>query len=166
MNSIVSAPAGENWFSITRRFEAPRRLIYKCYTEPQHMVHFWGPRNTTLEVCEIDLRVGGVWRVRWRFPNGDGWGYSSVYLEIEPDARIHYRDAPNDWAGGLDGLPAVDLLSTISLRDAGGGTEVVVLVQCTSVAARDENVKRGFANMVDTGHERLIEYLTTLDREA
>ena len=128
--NIVTVLPGENWFSIGRTFEAPRRLVYKCYTEPQHMAHFWGPRGSSLEVCSIDLRVGGVWRIRWRFPNGDGWGYSSVYLEIQPDRSLHYRDAPYEWNGGLEGLPPVDLLSTISLSDtASGGTEVFVRVE-------------------------------------
>ncbi len=165
--NIVSAPPGETWFSIRRSFDAPRRLVWRCYTEPQHMAHFWGPRTSTLEVCTIDLKVGGVWRIRWRFANGDGWGYASVYLEIDAGARLHYRDAPYDWAGGLDGLPPAELLSTIALSDAaGGGTEVLVHVECPSVAARDENVRRGFAGMVGTGHDRLAEYLSTLDQEA
>lgn len=165
--NIVTVVPGENWFSIGRTFEAPRRLVYKCYTEPQHMAHFWGPRGSSLEVCSIDLRVGGVWRIRWRFPNGDGWGYSSVYLDIQPDRALHYRDAPYEWNGGLEGLPPVDLLSTISLSDtASGGTEVFVRVECVSVAARDEIVRRGFAGMVGVGHDRLEDYLANLSKEA
>lgn len=164
--NVVAVPPGEKWFSIVRSFKAPRRLVYKCYTEPEHMVHFWGPRNSTLEVCSIDLRVGGVWRIKWRFANGDGWGYASVYLDIVPNERLHYRDAPNDWAGGLDSLPPVELLSTIALSDTDDGTQVSVRVECVSVAARDETVKRGFAGMVGVGHDRLDEYLETLDEEA
>jgi uncharacterized protein YndB with AHSA1/START domain len=162
--NIVSAPPRENYFTITRDFEAPRALVYKCYTEPQHMAHFWGPRDSTLAVCRIDLRVGGVWRVEWRFADGTGWGYSSVYLEIVPQERLHYRDAPHDWTFGLDGLPEADLVSTIELTGTARGTMVTVTVRCTSVAARDETVKRGFTGMVGIGHDRLAEYLVTLDR--
>lgn len=164
--NVVEAPQGENWFTISRSFAAPRRLVYRCYTEPQHMVHFWGPRGSTLDECRIDLRVGGVWRIRWRFANGDGWGYSSVYLEIVPDERLHYRDAPDDWPGGLDGLPPVNLLSTIALAGDGDRTDVTVTVVCTSTAARDETIRRGFAGMVGVGNDRLAEYLSTLDQEA
>lgn len=160
--NIVSAPPGENWFSIERRFAAPRRLIYKCYTEPQHMARFWGPRGSTA-ICRIDLRVGGLWRVDWTFADGSGFGYSSVYLDIVPDERLYYRDAPADWIFGLDGLPPPELVSTIALAEADGGTTVTVKVVCTSAAARDETVKRGFTGMVSTGHDRLAEYLETLD---
>lgn len=163
--NIVSAPPGENWFTIVRSFEAPRRLVYKCYTEPQHMARFWGPRGSTA-TCHIDLRVGGVWRVDWQFADGSGFGYSSVYLDIVPDERLHYRDAPADWVFGLDNLPEAELVSTISLEGTARTTIVTVKVVCASVAARDENVKRGFTGMVSVGHDRLAEYLETLDQTA
>jgi uncharacterized protein YndB with AHSA1/START domain len=163
--NIVTAPPGENWFSIVRTFEAPRRLVYKCYTEPQHMVHFWGPRGSTA-TCRIDLQVGGVWRVDWQFADGSGFGYSSVYLEIAPDERLHYRDAPADWTFGLDDLPPAELLSTISLAGDAATTTVTVTVVCASVAARDENVRRGFTGMVSVGNDRLADYLTNLNQTA
>ena len=126
------------------------------------MAHFWGPRGSTLRVCRIDLRVGGVWRVEWAFADGTGWGYSSGYLEIVPDERLHYRDAPHEWTFGLDGLPPPELVSTISLAGDDRHTTVVVKVVCTSVATRDETVKRGFTGMVGVGNDRLAEYLDTL----
>jgi uncharacterized protein YndB with AHSA1/START domain len=159
----VSAPADAPYFVITREFEAPRALIYKCYTTPEHMVHFWGPRGSTLSVCDIDLKVGGVWRVRWTFPDGKSWGYSSVYTAILPNAQIDYRDAPYDWEGGFDGLAEPDLVSTIALSGDDRQTIVTVTVRCRSVDDRDENIRRGFAGMVDTGHDRLDEYLKTLE---
>jgi len=162
-DNLVTAPPGENWFTIVRGFAAPAALLYKCYTEPQHMAHFWGPRNSTLAVCRIDLRVGGVWRVEWKFANGDGWGYSSVYTAIAPNRRLDYRDAPEDWTFGLDGLPAPTLVSSITLDADGPRTLVTVRVECVSVAAREEAIRRGFAGMVGTGHDRLAEYLASID---
>jgi uncharacterized protein YndB with AHSA1/START domain len=161
--NIVSAPSGENWFSITRTFEAPRRLVWRCYTEPQHLARFWGPRDART-TSTIDLRVGGVWRTEWAYDNGTSFGYSSVYLDLTEPERIHYRDAPNDWPGGLDGLPPVELLSTISLAEADGRTTMAAHVECVSVAARDETVRRGFAGMVSTGNDRLADYLKTLNQ--
>ena len=161
--NVVSAPPNEAYFTITRSFEAPRPLVYKCYTEPQHMARFWGPRDTTA-TCRVDLRVGGVWRVDWEFADGSGYGYSSVYLEIVPNERLHYRDAPDEWTFGLDGLPPVELVSTISLDGDAQTTTVTVRVECASVAARDDNVERGFTGMVSMGHDRLTEYLVTLEQ--
>jgi uncharacterized protein YndB with AHSA1/START domain len=159
--NIVTVPAGAEYFNIVRGFDAPRRLIWQCYTEPHHLARFWGPRDATTKAT-IDLRVGGVWLTEWTYGNGSTFGYASVYLELAEPERIHYRDCPRDWQGGLDGLPPVELLSTITLAEAGGRTTVDVLVKCASVSARDETVQRGFAGMVGTGHDRLAEYLTTL----
>ena len=161
----VSAPAGEKHFVITRRFAAPRRLIYRCYTTPEHMAHFWGPRGTTLTVCDIDLRVGGVWRLRWGSPDGRSWGYASVYTRISSDTQLDYRDAPYDWAGGLEGLAEPEMLSTIALSGDEQATTVTVTVHWRSVEARDMAIKQGFATMVGIGHDRLAEYLPTLDKE-
>src|SRR5688500_14953232 len=74
--STVLTPAGEPVLIITRVFDAPRVLVYKCYTDPVHMVHFWGPHGSTTPVCQVDLRPGGLWRTVMRFADGSEYGYS------------------------------------------------------------------------------------------
>jgi uncharacterized protein YndB with AHSA1/START domain len=161
--SIVTTPANEPLLGIARTFDAPRALVYRCYTEPAHMVHFWGPHGSTTPVCRVDLRPGGVWRTVMRFADGSEFGYSSVYLEIAPPERLVWRDAPDDWEGGIDGLPPVQIHTTLALADEGGKTRVTVTVRFNSVAERDENVTRGFAGMVTASNERLADYLESLD---
>lgn len=158
----ILLPEGERHFQIIREFGAPRALIFACYTRPEHVVHFWGPHGGTVPVCEIDLRVGGVWRVVMRFANGSEYGYSSVYTQINEPSLITFRDAPDGWAGGLDGLPPPLLVTSIELADLGARTRATVTVRCTSVAARDETVRRGHASMVTQGNERLEAYLKTI----
>ena len=154
----IETPAGEPLLVVTRTFDAPRELVWECYTTPAHLAQFWGPRGTTT-VARVDLRVGGVWRVDWKFPDGSGYGYSSVFTEIAPPSRMVYRDAPDDWQGGLDGLPPVELVTTIEMTEAAGRTTVKVSVRFASLAVRDQSVERGFAGMVATGNDRLAEYL-------
>ncbi|RYE10381.1 MAG: hypothetical protein EOP22_04885 [Hyphomicrobiales bacterium] len=159
--NIVTVPAGTDYFTIERSFAAPRRLVWKCYTEPQHLARFWGPRDAKTS-STIDLRVGGVWRTQWTYDNGQGYAYLSVYLDLVEPERIHYRDAPDGWAGGLDRLPPAQLVSTITLTEAGGQTTVSAHIRAASVALRDETVARGFAGMVSMGNDRLEEYLPEL----
>jgi len=161
--SSVLTPADAPVLVITRAFDAPRALVYKCYTDPVHMVHFWGPHGSTTPVCRVDLRPGGVWHTVMRFADGSEYGYSSVYLEIVPPERLVWRDAPNDWQGGLEGLPPVEIHSTLALGDEGGKTKVTVTVRFNSIAEREENVRRGFAGMVTASNERLADYLEGLD---
>ena len=160
--NIVTVPSGADYFTIERSFDAPRMLVWKCYTEPQHLARFWGPREATT-AATVDLKVGGLWRTVWTYPNGQTYAYNSVYLELVRPERIHYRDAPGDWTGGLDGLPPAELTSTITLTERDGRTTVLAHIQAASVALRDETVARGFSGMVSVGNDRLEEYLATLD---
>jgi len=159
--NVVTVPPGADFFTIERSFEAPRTLVWNCYTQPQHLARFWGPRDATT-AATVDLRVGGLWRIEWTYDNGGRYAYTSVYLDLAEPERIHYRDAPDNWAGGLDGLPPAQLLSTITLTEAAGRTTVLAHIQAASVAARDETVSRGFAGMVGIGNDRLADYLPTL----
>jgi uncharacterized protein YndB with AHSA1/START domain len=162
--NVVTVPPGADYFTIERSFDAPRVLVWKCYTEPQHLARFWGPRDATT-AATVDLRVGGVWRTVWTYPSGQVYAYNSVYLELAAPERIHYRDAPGGWGGGLDGLPPAELISTISLSERDGRTAVLAHVKATSIALRDETIARGFTGMVSLGNDRLGEYLSTLTQQ-
>jgi uncharacterized protein YndB with AHSA1/START domain len=162
--NIVTVPPGADYFTIERSFAAPRRLVWKCYTEPQQLARFWGPREATTSAT-VDLRVGGTWRTSWTYPSGQTYAYTSVYLELVEPERIHYRDAPDSWRGGLEGLPPPQLLSTILLDEVDQRTKVTAHIKAASVAHRDETVARGFAGMVSIGNDRLADYLETLAKE-
>jgi uncharacterized protein YndB with AHSA1/START domain len=158
--SDVIAPPGEPRLVITRGFDAPRELVWRCYTDPVHLVHFWGPHGSTCPLSEVDLRVGGRWRQVMRFASGNEYAYTSAYLEVTAPSRLVWRDAPNDYRFG-DALPPVTMQTTLELTEADGRTTVTVTVVFDSTAARDEAAKRGFTRTVTEGHERLALYLET-----
>ena len=76
----VETPADEAVIVIRRSFAAPRALVWRCYTDPTHLVQFWGPKGATNPVSDLDLRVGGHWRQVMRFASGNEYGYTSAYL--------------------------------------------------------------------------------------
>lgn len=158
--SLVIVPPGEPTLVITRQFAAPRELVWRCYTDPVHLVHFWGPHGSTCPVSAVDLRVGGRWRQVMRFASGNEYGYTSAYLEISPPSRLVWRDAPDDYRFG-DELPPVTMQTTLELSGTDGLTTVTVTVVFDSTAARDEAARRGFNRTVTEGHERLALYLET-----
>jgi uncharacterized protein YndB with AHSA1/START domain len=159
----VIVPPGAKHFEIARTFQAPRDLVFACYTQPKHMVHFWGPHGGTVPECRIDLRVGGVWRVVMRFANGSEYGYSSIYTAIDAPRYLAWRDAPDDWQGGLDGLPPAELVTTLTLEAIDASrTRMTTVVTFLSTAARDEAIQRGFTGMVTQGNERLEAYLAKM----
>jgi uncharacterized protein YndB with AHSA1/START domain len=52
----------------TRVFDAPRELVFEAWTNPKHLVQWWGPHGFTTTIRAIDVRPGGVWRVRHARP--------------------------------------------------------------------------------------------------
>ena len=59
---------------LTRIFDAPRELVWKCFTEPQHMKEWWGPKGSDHRGVNMDLRVGGTYHGAMRDPDGTSVG--------------------------------------------------------------------------------------------
>jgi len=81
---------GDRELLMTRDFDAPRRLVCDAFTKPE-LVKQWllGPPGWTMPVCEIDLRVGGVYRYVWRRDSdGTKMGMGGVYREIAAPERL------------------------------------------------------------------------------
>lgn len=74
---------------MTRKFNAPAQLLFDAWTKPEHMRRWFGrPETWDLDVCDIDLRVGG--KYRWHMTNresGEGMGIYGEYSKI--DAPTH-----------------------------------------------------------------------------
>ena len=92
---------GKQNVRITRIFDAPRELVWKAWTDPEHFMRWWGPRDYTCPFCEIDFRVGGKYLNCMRSPEGrDYWG-TGVFREIIPMERIVFTDSFADEHGNV-----------------------------------------------------------------
>lgn len=72
----------------TRVFNAPRKLVWKAWTDPKHLAQWWGPKGFTNTFHEFDLRSGGVWRFVMHSPDGTDYPNRSVFVEIVKPERI------------------------------------------------------------------------------
>lgn len=86
---------------ITRRFAAPRELVWRAWTEPEHFQRWWGPRNFTCPVCRMDLRVGGHYFWCMRSPAGQDYFTTGVFKEIVKPERLVYTDCFADRDGNV-----------------------------------------------------------------
>jgi uncharacterized protein YndB with AHSA1/START domain len=93
---------------LERVFEAPRELVYRLWTEPQHTARWWGPHGSRVSHSEMDFRVGGAWRLCMAFENGAEHWTHGVYREIRPRERLAMTYI-ND-ADGHEMLVEVDFL--------------------------------------------------------
>ena len=124
--------AGE--ISLCREFAAPRGLVWKAWTEPAHMMRWWGPRAFTTPSCEIDLREGGAYLFCMRSPEGqDIWG-TGRYLEVVAPERIVCTDSFADAAGhpvpashyGMEGDWPLEMRVEVGFAEAGGRTRLTL----------------------------------------
>ena len=104
---MPSAAADTREFVIARVFDAPRELVFKAWTEPRHMKHWWGPKGSTVLSTELDLRPGGVFHGGIRSAEGYKiWG-KFVYQEIVPPERLVFVNSFSNEAGGVTRHPIV-----------------------------------------------------------
>ena len=86
---------------ITRVFDAPRELVFRAWTDPEHLIRWFAPRGCTTHFRELDLRQGGVFHSCVRCPDGHDCWCKGVYREIVEPERIVYTLAVSDADGNL-----------------------------------------------------------------
>jgi uncharacterized protein YndB with AHSA1/START domain len=104
---------------LTRRFAAPRDLVFRAFAEPEQLVKWWGPKGFTTPHCQMDVHEGGAYRTTMRSPEGSEHILSGVYREVSPPARLVFT-----WAWETDGARGHETVVTIELDEVAGGTEL------------------------------------------
>jgi uncharacterized protein YndB with AHSA1/START domain len=97
----------------TRVFDAPRELMFRAWTEPEHLGRWWGPKGFTTTFQEFDLRPGGRWRFVMHGPNGEEYLNENVFVEISAPHRLV-----------LDHVSAPHFRLTVTFDDLDGKTKV------------------------------------------
>src|ERR1044071_1937740 len=113
-------PADERELAITRRFEAPRELVFRAWTEPELLVRWWGPRGFRLASCSMDVRTGGAYRLCMRPTEGADLWVQGVYREMVAPERLVFTFAWEDAAG----RPGHETLVTIAFAEEAGQTRM------------------------------------------
>ena len=153
-NALKITTPSDREIAMSRVFDAPRRLVYEAYTTPELLKRWLGVFNGwTLDVCEIDLRVGGAYRYEWNRA-GTNMGLSGTYVEIVPDARVVSTEVFDDpWYEGKG-------LSTVTFDEAGGKTTLTMKMQYDSKQVRDavlqSPMERGVAASFDKLEELVV----------
>ena len=104
---------------VKRSFGAPRALVYRAYTEPE-LVRRWllGPPGWSMPVCEMDVRVGGRYRWRWRSDeDGSEFGFTGTFREVRP--RESFTQKPTIPARWRTIFPKNDALVTVYVQRRG-----------------------------------------------
>lgn len=149
----------ETDLTFTRTIQAPRSLLWECWTTSQHIKQFFVPRPHSVEDCEIDLRVGGKFNTTFNV-DGNTMKNDGVFLEVVEGKRLVFTDAYSEgWK------PAADPFMTaiIEFEDDGhGGTTYTATARHRSPEARQAHEDMGFFGGWGTVATQLEDYAKTL----
>jgi uncharacterized protein YndB with AHSA1/START domain len=120
--ALTSHPTAGQEFVTTRIFDAPRALVWKCFTEPEHMKQWWGPKGSKVIASKMDLRIGGTYHGAMQSPDGAVMWAKFVYREVVPPERLVWVHSFSDEAGGLTRHPLsptwpLKLLTTVTFDE-------------------------------------------------
>jgi len=155
-NSAAAKPE-ERVVVITRTFNAPRDLVFKAWTEPHHLMRWWGPKHFTTPVFELDFRPGGAFRFCMRSPDGQDHWARGVYREIDPPERIVFTAAALEHK---DGPPRLEGVTTVTFADEGGKTKITLRATAVPLSESGRGAVDGMEQGWTETIERLGEYLT------
>jgi uncharacterized protein YndB with AHSA1/START domain len=113
-------------FVISRTFDAPRDLVWKCFTDPERMKQWWGPKGFKVIASKMDLRPGGSYLYGLQSPAGQSMWGKFVYREVVPPEKLVLINSFSDEKGGTTRHPGnenwpLQMLSTFTFEDLPGG---------------------------------------------
>jgi uncharacterized protein YndB with AHSA1/START domain len=137
--------------TVTRVFDAPRNLVFRMWTDPAHLMRWWGPRGYTNPVCELDARVGGAIFVRMRAPDGRVVLMSGAFREIVEDERLVFSAV----VATPDGAAMFEGLVTATFEDEDGRTRLTVREQAVGLVPAAVPILAGMENSWTESLKRL-----------
>src|SRR5256885_2477586 len=134
--------------AMTRIFDAPRRLVFDAWTNPQYVAQWLlGPEGWAMPVCEIDLRPGGSWHFVCKQKTAYEMDMHGEYREISPPERLVFTERwGDDWP---------ETLHTLVLTEEAGRTTIEEWVRYPSREARDAALATGMTDGLTASYERL-----------
>ncbi len=143
---------------VTRVFDAPRKLVWKAWTDPQFVMQWWGPKGFTSPVCRMDFRVGGKFLCCMRTPDGQDFWNGGEYHEIVPYEKIvlsmFFADAEGNKVEaaeyGIEHQAIEDACDVVLFEDLGNGqTKLTFTGNETMESAKDTGQLEGWYEILD-----------------
>lgn len=155
LTDTTNPTAGE--LVLMRVFDAPRELVFKAWTEPEHFARWWGPKGWTVPVCQIDLRPGGRILFCMRSPEGQDVWNGGVYREVSPPERLVSTDYFADEHGnpvsptqyGLSPDFPAEALVTVTFEEQAGKTKLTLRQTVPPAVAAQAGAQQGWNESFD-----------------
>ena len=143
---------GETSQSITlvvrRVIRATRERLFDAWTQPDHLMQWWGPPGVNCPGADVDLRIGGIYRIANQLPNGDTLWIAGQFEHIDPPRKLIYS-----W--GTDPTAAASERVTVQFETRDDATEVIIIHERIATAPMRDGHEQGWNGCLD-GLERYL----------
>jgi uncharacterized protein YndB with AHSA1/START domain len=155
--SEIATISGDREIVCSRVFDAPRDLVWRIFTDPNHITHWWGPHGFSTTTQQMQLKPGGIWRHVMHGPDGRDYHCRIIYREIVKPERLVYKHSPEE------GTEPVRFETTVTFTVQGDRTRIDFRMRFPSTAERDHNAKvYGAVEGLTNTLARLAEHLSSL----
>ena len=138
---------------VTRTFNGPARLVFEAWTKPEVFRQWWVPKSMGMSLlsCEMDVRVGGGYRLEFGHEASKPMAFFGRYIEVTPHSRLVWTNEESDEGS----------VTTVTFAEKGGKTLLVMHELYPSKEALDA-AGTGAADAMGETFEQLDELLGTL----
>ena len=145
---------------LERTFDAPRELVFDCFTNPAHMQAWWGPREFTNPVCEIDARMGGKILIHMQGPSPFGVNpMEGEFIEVTRPSKLIFTARAFQ---GPDGEWGIDNLNTLTFVEKDGKTVMTLRTQVRKVSEAVRPALSGMREGWSQSLDKLAELMARL----
>ena len=137
--------------TLTRVFDAPRSLVYECWTKKEHLDKWCAPRGFTIPESHAEFHVGGEWRCVMITPDGEKLPVGGVYHEIIPNELLVMSHI---WEED-EGIPEHKTILTVRFADEGQKTRVTLKQSIFKSIESREGHRDGWTEALDILGEHL-----------
>lgn len=141
---------------ISRTFDAPRELVWLAWTDPAHIMQWWGPAGFDNERCASDLRVGGRFHLEMRAPDGNVYPCIGTFREIIEHECIVYEGEAADGHPCGAGIPPRATV-TVRFADEGSKTRLTLHTRFASAERKQAAAEARFVVSWEEAMERLAQ---------
>lgn len=144
---------------LERVIDVPVELVWKVWTEAEHVKVWFCPKPWGVSECEIDLRPGGMFRTIMLSPEGQEFPNMGCYLDIVPMERLVFTDA---LLPGYRPAEKSFMTGVVTMKPEGTGTRYVAMALHNNVEAKKQHEEMGFHDGWATALDQLVEYAKSL----
>jgi len=154
-NRTMVERKSERELVVMRTIDGPVRIVFEAFTRPELFKRWWVPKSCglTLLSCELDVRVGGTYRLVFRHDDSEPMAFFGRYIEVTPPSRLVWTNDEGDDGGAV---------TTATFEDSDGRTRLVLHDLYPSKEALDAAIASGATSGMPETLDQLDELVVTL----